>query len=70
MLGFVLSAILAIAPLAAPAAVAPADTTVSAPSLFGMAKALLGYMSTQATSAEDSTAIGRWNFAVSVTMER
>ena len=58
MLGFVLSAILAIAPLAAPAAVAPADTTVSAPSLFGMAKALLGYMSTQATSAEDSTAIG------------
>ena len=51
MLSFFLSAIIAFSP-------APADTTVSAPSLFGMAKALLGFMSTQATSAEDSTAIG------------
>ena len=49
-----LAAALAVAPLTAPVA---ADSTSAQPSILGMAKALIGLISTQATSAEDSAMV-------------
>lgn len=51
MLSIIVAAILSVS-------VSPADTTVATPSIFGVAKALLGFMSSKATTAEDSVAVG------------
>ena len=59
MLGFVLSAILAVSPVTS-----PADSTSAVPSILGVARALMGFMSTQATSAEDTIAVNLVNKAL------
>ena len=50
-----LAATLAVAPVAAPAA--SDSTTAAQPSILGMAKALIGFISTQAATAEDSAMV-------------
>ena len=60
MIRILLAAILISAPAASQAlatAPAPADTTITAPSILGVAKALLGFMSTQVSTPEDSLAV-------------
>ena len=55
MIKMLLAATLAVAPVAAPAA--SDSTTAAQPSILGMAKALIGFISTQAATAEDSAMV-------------
>ena len=61
MLKILLSALLIASP--APAE-APADSTSMLPSVIGVARAIMGFMSTQSTSAEDTIAVNLINKAL------
>lgn len=58
MIKMLLAAALAVGTGAAPSAPSAADSTSALPSVLGVAKALIGFISNQATTAEDSAMVG------------